>query len=345
MKSDLDSNRGIIGWMDYAKTFAIFSVVLLHTHCNGELTVAINGYVMPLFFFLSGYLFSVQRNPHFGKFVYKRFRQLVIPYLWINIATYMAWLLVLRHYGTDAGSGLAWHEPLRAIALGIPPQLVHDIPVWSLLSFFVVETVYYLLHEKLKIHSLTIATVAYATAAAMSLFAPGQGWALPLCVVPATCGLTFYCLGHRAKDSVNKPEFVTRPNVWTFVAATAIFAGALYLNSPTQFFIGLLGNPLWFLLGAIGGIVIWIQVSAYLSAIAHDPAWIQFISRGTLLICGFHLLVFAMLKGVVLLGMHANPSVLTANIAYGLLTAVATTALCCPIIYIVHRWLRPLVSK
>lgn len=28
-----------------------------------------------------------------------------IPYLWIGAAGYPAWLLVLRHYGSDAGSG------------------------------------------------------------------------------------------------------------------------------------------------------------------------------------------------------------------------------------------------
>lgn len=77
-----------IEWVDYAKVGAIFAVVMLHTYFSGSFTMYMNAFVMPFFFFISGFLFSYANNPDYGKFVKKRFRQLVIPYLWINILAY-----------------------------------------------------------------------------------------------------------------------------------------------------------------------------------------------------------------------------------------------------------------
>lgn len=108
------------GWIDYAKTISIFFVVLLHTYCVAELTAALNSFVMQAFFFFSGFLFLRERNPDYRRFVDKRFRQLIVPYLWINAVAYAAWLFVLRHFGSDADAEIGWHEPLTAIAIGLP---------------------------------------------------------------------------------------------------------------------------------------------------------------------------------------------------------------------------------
>ena len=43
---------------------------------------------MPLFFFLSGYLFRFDRHPNFMPFVRRRFRQLMCPYIVINLVTF-----------------------------------------------------------------------------------------------------------------------------------------------------------------------------------------------------------------------------------------------------------------
>ena len=93
-----------IAWIDYGKSLAIFLVVLLHVNCNHEVVKVINGFIMPLFFLMSGYLFSIDRNPSYKVFVAKRFRQLMVPYLWISALAYAAWVTVLRHVGMCRGS-------------------------------------------------------------------------------------------------------------------------------------------------------------------------------------------------------------------------------------------------
>ena len=336
---------GRIGWMDYAKTLAIFFVVLLHTHCDPRLTVALNSMVMPTFFFLSGYLFSRERNPAFGAFARKRFRQLVVPYLWINLVAYSAWVLVLRHYGDDATSPLAWHEPLLAIALGLPDGLVHDIPLWSLLCFFVVEMAYYPLSGRFKVPDALTAIVAYSIAAAVSMAGGGEGLSLPLTLAPAAAALCFYALGHFVRTHASSFRWLSQPGVLVLLAAIVAMRIGLELNVPTNFFMGTLGNPLLFPLAALGGIVFTVQVAAWLCAIFSDNATVRFTSRGTLLICGFHLLAFAVIKGVMLFAFHVDPAELTLGVDRGLLMAIAAFLLCLPVVWAVERWAPWLVSK
>lgn len=59
-----------IVWIDYAKSIAIWLVVLLHTHCDAECSQIINSFVMPTFFILSGILFSSERYVSYGQFIY-----------------------------------------------------------------------------------------------------------------------------------------------------------------------------------------------------------------------------------------------------------------------------------
>lgn len=336
-----------IGWIDYAKSLAIFLVVLLHTHCVSELSVAINSFIMPLFFFLSGFLFSRKNNPLFRPFIIKRFRQLVIPYLWINILVYILWLTVLRNWGNDAEAGIRWHEPLVAIALGIPPGLTHDIPLWSLLCFFVIEIIYYPLSSKLS--DEVIAVNAYIVASVISIFASatphGEGWALPFTLAPASGALAFYALGHtvRAHSDYLRRFFTISPLI--LLLGISLLMCGLSLNSPVAFFTGILGNPAWFILTSLGGIITAIQIAIWLNRIFKDGAIIRLMSRGTLLICGFHIPAFAVIKGIMLFGFGVAPAILTDGLIPGLAMSIATCALCLPLIYIIERYFRFLVSK
>lgn len=190
---DAGSAGGHIVWMDFAKSMAIFLVVLLHVHCSEPVDRAINGFIMPLFFTLSGYLFSFERNPSFGKFAMKRFRQLVVPYLWINLIAWVAWVAVLRHYGSNTGDAAPWHRPLLGALAGIPPMLSHDIPLWSLLSFFIVEMAFYFLR---RLREVAVAALAWGISLALSLLCSQAAEWLPLALGPSACGLGFYALGH-----------------------------------------------------------------------------------------------------------------------------------------------------
>lgn len=339
------NKSGHIGWMDYAKAIAIYSVVLLHTHCVESLSVAINAFVMPSFFFLSGFLFSSSRNPEFKPFALKRFRQLVVPYLWINVIAYLLWFFALRHYGTNPADAIEWHKPLIAIALGLPPALTHDIPLWSLLCFFIVEMIYYIVGVRWGISDWIIAAIGYAVAAIISICAGSEGLALPLTLTPAMAALAFYSIGHIARKYSSRLKRMFSPSPVILLSGIALLGLAFELNRPTAFFIGVLGNPVWFFIGATGGIIMVVQTASWLERIFHDGKTVRIISRGTLLICGFHLLAFAFIKAIMLFGFGISPELLTDGFVRGVIMATVATALCIPIILVIERYFRFLVYK
>lgn len=335
---------GRIGWVDYAKCLALYVVVLVHTHCTPMTYHVCNSFVMPVLFFLSGFLFSRKRNPHYGPFVWKRTRQLVFPYLWLSALAYVCWVFVLRYVGEDAAEAVAWYEPLVATLLGIPARMVHDVPLWSLLTFFFVEIIFYPL-SKWKVPDWLTFVVFFALACAVNGATDGFSLYLPFVLEPLPMGLAMYAFGHLAGANRRALEVFFRPSAIAAMLGAVLFVPCVQYNSTVMFYVGKLGNPLLFMGGAIGGIILMIQLSGVLEYCFRDGAFVRFVSRGTLLICGFHLLVMAAVKGVALYVFHITPDVLAHGVVHGLLLAAVVYALTLPIIWLIDTKLPWLVNK
>lgn len=65
-------------WIDAAKGYGMILVILGHISEYSPIGMIIYSFHMPLFFFLSGYLFSTRRP--FGEFARNKIRRLIIPY-------------------------------------------------------------------------------------------------------------------------------------------------------------------------------------------------------------------------------------------------------------------------
>ena len=86
---------------DWVKAFAIYLVVVSHTAIARPVAHWAFMVEIPLFFFMSGYLFRFRSTPSFNAFAKKRFRQIIIPYITINTVTYLFWLLATRRFNAD----------------------------------------------------------------------------------------------------------------------------------------------------------------------------------------------------------------------------------------------------
>ena len=83
--------------ISFLHIYGIVLVVLMHSfHNHGEFALWIDGFIMPLFFFVSGYLFSfgsqrkkisVYEIKCFGKngFLFNKAKRLLIPFVVINL--------------------------------------------------------------------------------------------------------------------------------------------------------------------------------------------------------------------------------------------------------------------
>lgn len=340
-----------IEWIDWAKAFAIFLMVVLHVHCNPILDSYISGFRMPFFFMISGFLFSYINNPVGSNFTNKRFRQLVVPYLWINLIAYIAWLFVLRNYGNNAADSLEWHTPLIGIFTGVGPLLIHDIPTWSLLSFFVVEVVFYFMVKwGIKWWIITIGSLLIYVS--LIHLIPEHIGKLPFVIGPSIAGLMFYSFGYGIRRSFLTKYLIPqegfrldRNYLFIFLIALVIYIPTVYFNETIYFYTCEVGFIPYFLLSSLSGSCLVIILFLFISSFLKTPSVIKMMSIGTLLICGFHLLIFAFLKGIALIGFGLSPEKLTEGILKGLIFAIIATILTFPIIIFIRRYCRFLVDK
>ena len=58
-----------IAWVDYAKGIAIIGVFILHSNAPEGVIHVVDAFCMPLFFLLSGFVFSIRRYSSFRSFL------------------------------------------------------------------------------------------------------------------------------------------------------------------------------------------------------------------------------------------------------------------------------------
>ena len=89
-----------IPWLDIAKGYGTLLVIFSHLG-GGDIRTWIYTFHMPLFFFLSGYVFNEKNN--FVDFCKKKFKSLVIPYFALGIPLVLFQLLKYAYLGVFSG--------------------------------------------------------------------------------------------------------------------------------------------------------------------------------------------------------------------------------------------------
>lgn len=335
MKSKLMDNR--IVWVDYAKSIGIFLVVLAHTMLYEPLQNWIYVFHMPLFFFLSGYLFSFKRHSDLSSFVKLRFRNLIIPYISFNVITYLIWLLVLRHVGHGSSIGISWWEPITNALLGNGKQMVHDVPLWFLLCLFIVEISYYLFYHANK-NKIIITIFFFIIGGTIYAFCPIR---LPFSLGTACVAMVFYSIGQFA---CNDNKIMKKKKTTLFLVSLILTIVIAHVNGRINMHVNYYGNYLLFFVGAIAGISIIIYICQWLSNLGKNRL-IETISRNTITICGIHLTVFALVKGVMVYLLSIQPDALKDGIIGNAIFAMICFSLSLIIAVVIDRFFPFIIGR
>ncbi len=317
-----------IVWLDYGKAIAIYLVVLAHTAIYKPVEAFIYTFHMPFFFFMSGYLFSFDKYPSYLQFAKRRFKQLIVPYVILNLMTYLLWFFVLRKVGDDANEAVGVFSPLMAAAVVNAKAMVHDVPLWFLAALFVVENLYYLLYKNKKysaIVTITLFLLAFVNNAYNSV-------RLPFCIDIALVATLFYRLGCVLKekgDKIFKPYLFVLSAV--VVVAVFVFNGKVAMHTDTY------NNIFLFVAGGVAGCYFMAYLCKMLQTLFGERKIIQIIAKDTLLICAFHLIVFAVLKGVMLYVFKIDPSILTGTVFLNVIFALLSMLICVIICIILDK--------
>lgn len=177
-------------WVDTAKGWGILAIVVSHVFTGHPVSRWLYSFHVPLFFFLSGYLFKVDRS--WGEFWRGKVKKLLIPYFALALP------IVPAEAALYGGREWFWEETLE---MGLGMLLQRRMwPIWFLACLFVLEIIAYPLFQRLKRpwHLGFAAALCGAAAVAYTQAGlPALPWNLDACFGE----MPFFAAGYLLKNS------------------------------------------------------------------------------------------------------------------------------------------------
>lgn len=229
-----------VGFIDIAKGIGMLTIIWGHISLANLSHSIVYSFHIPLFFFLSGYVFSPKRYSSFGVFMKKRFYGLVVPYLLYSFLTWIVWATFMYVSHTPVDS--YWMPLLQTfLSQGSEGYLVHNVPLWFVMCLFTVEIIYFFLAKSSKCIVIII-SIALGILGVLSTKAEFFDFStLPWSLDVSLMALPFYTAGNLLSSSLpaNKQvEFVkTNKGISVLVILLAfviVYFGAKYNGSPSM---------------------------------------------------------------------------------------------------------------
>lgn len=336
------SNTGRVEYIDIAKGIGIILVVMGHAYqMPHDWFKVIFSVHMPLFFILSGYVFSFRTEEPFRAVLKKNARGLLVPYV---LTTGI--IIILKSVMAVAGGRSIWEQvrlwgiaALYGSGSTVPDgmeEYIYSIGViWFLLALFVGRMVLWLiLHSRVPwLWALLLFLASYIST--------DYFW-LPCSIQPGLCSVLFLYLGYRIRQAdmfsmkaVRFPVRILAAAAWVYCI---IFCGKLCMVDNTYEY------PLQNIIGAICGtytIVFLAQlIERYVRFLKKPFAFLGRISLGIMcahliaLMCWPRTEIWSAMKGYT-----GWPGWICDTIDIVIMTAVFTT-----IMYFIpwlHRYLFP----
>lgn len=335
------SNSKRLDYIDFAKAFGMLLIVWGHIRLGDWSNAFVYAFHIPLFFFLSGMVFSKKRYPDFKSFLLKRVNSLIKPYIVFSVLTWIVWAAF--SYVTHANVDSYW-MPLAEtfIAQGSGGFLLHNVPLWFVTCLFVVEIIYYFLADLKRLWIMTItivmAAISYWAIINLECF---DVTLLPWNIEVAMLAISFYAAGHwivKAKTHQGIMNMVNSHKITTIVLA-AVFAYVVYVGSQYNGSISFghadLGKNVFVTYGCgLAGTLMWLIGCILLADTKINKAgvklleWTKWFGRNSFNAMAIHNPIKGFVCVVVGVALHCGSAAVSANSYYSfiafLLTLVVT---------------------
>jgi len=140
-------------WIDALKGIGIILVVFAHHSLPVALDTYIFSFHMPLFFFISGFLFDFGKYAESAaNFVKGRFRSLIVPYFCFAVLTCLFYFLLDTAFQPEV-TNIKFFEAsavygIYSIIYALGPLVSYNPPLWFLTCLFVTELLFYRFAKK-----------------------------------------------------------------------------------------------------------------------------------------------------------------------------------------------------
>lgn len=280
-----------IDWLDICKGLGIILVVLGHAPLPSDIKAFIYSFHMPLFFFLSGFVFSTKKYYNFFDFFKNRFSRLIIPYFLLSAIltiVYITYEKAINEYPFTVT------EVILGFIYSNSEHLKIAVPLWFLTCIFIVSLIFYFISKlKKDIWILFILFILSIIGFLSNNFIDSR---LSWNVDTALTATVFFGIGYLTRK--NSHIFINKKNIQivdlTIITFSLTFLFS-YLNSRISR-IDMLGNTynnyFYFYIAALSGIATCILISILIK----KSTVFSFLGKNTITILAFHLNIFILIN-------------------------------------------------
>lgn len=279
-----------IGWIDIARGIGILLVVYGHALSAGEMRALIYSFHMPLFFLLSGLVFTYKSAESFHAFLRKNVRNILLPYMVFALLSFLYW------YFTKQPSVDAALFQFGSIFYGNGNNnlLQFNNILWFLPCLFVTRVGFFLITRyKHDVRFISIALLGISIIGYIySLFF--SSIKLPFGLETSLDALVFFGVGYLLMKQ--KHSYMPHYTQWKLFILPLlfciwiIFAQLNFQSYGVQIDLrkDVLNNYVYFYLAALAGSLATVQLSMF---IAKNNV-LEYLGKQSLVIFAWHLLAF-----------------------------------------------------
>lgn len=330
------SNRII--WVDIAKGIGILLVLIGHISQNQYISSFIYCFHMPLFFIISGYLYSDKQH-----YVKKKIKSILIPYLFFAIISFLYWYIIERNLrGQDI-------NPLNSflniwLARGGDANYIFNVALWFLPCLLTVELMFHLLVKKIKSIKV-LSAIIFLFSIIGYLYAQFHLIRLPFGIDIAFIAIGFYFLGYlwRQKGEI----YLKKLNLnimkriiiicicFLLVVIISQLTGNLNMNNLQYPF-----YPLIYILAITGTFMVYLIATSL-----KENKILQYLGTNTLIIMGIHEPIKRVIIELMERITRIPAEILRTNLIGIIVLTIILSIICIPFIFMIKRYFPFLIGR
>lgn len=224
--------------IDILKAFGIILMIMGHIGFGMYFDYWIHAFHMPMFYIISGFLYS-HKSISIRKFIYKKVKSLLVPYFIFGIIHYFIYLLISisNNNSTDLFVPVLHLFFINTYGLPIAGAL------WFLTSLFFVDLIYYLIDRQNKINkNLLVVVITF-----IGVFLP-KIVRLPYALDTAFVGTGLFHIGYILK---NCKHFNIKENFINALFLIGMGSILIFLNGYINVREGLYSNVIIFVIVSV----------------------------------------------------------------------------------------------
>lgn len=321
--------------LDIARGIAIFLVIFGHITHIPALRSYIWSFHIPLFFFISGLLFSRQKHGSSAVFFRSRIKGLLIPYVVFYLLTLLYWILIERRTrGGDCSVG----SQVFGLFYGTYSldYMYFNGALWFIPCLFSIQLIHWFV-SKLGDWRYVLAVMLLLNVIGLSLM-QYLAW-LPWGINAAMIAGIYYSMGDASKGLYKKSDVFRWPVTVCIIVAGIAVQYCLSSVAVTDLAALRIGSPVLYIPVAVVGIITYCMLS---KLIAHN-ALLEWLGRNSLVLFAFQEPVYRAVIFAVSKLLHADAEFVRQDVWLCLACAVITILAIWPLTLVWNRYAKTLL--